>query len=309
MQRGGVEVATAVDGHIASLAAKQAGRVARRQLIADGIARRAIARRLEDARLRSTLPGIYAVGPVSTWLSPLWAAYLYGGADSVLSFRSAAILWRIGSFPKLDVTLAGNRRGTKGLVCHRATIPASERTIKHGLPVTTPARTLLDLASILPGPRLQPVFTQAEVLGLVDQASIRALLAAHRRSKGAALLRRLAGIEAGHARRGRVRSPVEIGFRSFVEASQPLPPVEFNVRIAVGDDFYEADAVFREQRLIVELDARSTHGERSFEQDRLRDRRLMAHGWRVIRVTAEQLARPDELLADLLMLLGLRSAA
>ena len=283
--------------------------MARRQLIADGIGRRAIARRLEDARLTPTLPGIYAVGPISTWLSRPWDACLFGGPDCVLSYRTAAIVWRIADFRVLDVTLPQTRRGTTGLVCHRAAIPAAERTSKHGLPVTTPARTLLDLASILPGPRLEPVFTQAEVLGLADQASIRALLAAHRRSKGAPLLRRLAGIEAGRTRRGRVRSPLEIDFRRFVEASQSLPPVEFNVRVAVGDDFYEADGVFRERRLIVELDARSTHGGRSFEEDRLRDRRLMARGWRVIRVTAEQLARPDELLADLLMLLGLRSAA
>ena len=154
---------------------------------------------------------------------------------------------------------------------------------------------------------MKPIFTQAEVLGLVDQASISTLLAAHRRSKGAPLLRRLAGIEAGHARAGRVRSPLEIDFRTFVEAS-PLPAIEFNVRLAVGDDFYEADAVWREQRVIVELDARSTHGSQSFEEDRLRDRRLTAHGWRIIRVTRAQLDRPDELLADLLLLLGLRPA-
>ena len=283
--------------------------MARRQLIADGVGRRAIARRLEDRRLVPTLPGIYAVGPVCTWLSRPWEAYLYGGPDCLLSFRAASIVWRTGAFRILDITLPTSRRGTPGLVCHRAAIRASERTVEHGLPVTTPARTLLDLAAILPYPRMQPIFTQAEVLGLVDQASIRTLLAAHRRSKGGPLLRHLAGIEAGHARRGRVRSPIEIDFRSFVEASPSLPSVEFNVRIAVGDDFYEADAVFRAQHLIIELDARSTHGESSFESDRLRDRRLTAHGWRVIRVTAEQLAAPEELLADLLLLPGLRSVA
>jgi very-short-patch-repair endonuclease len=295
------------DTRIASLAAKQAGRVARRQLLAAGISGRSIDRRIESRRLQSTLPGVYAVGPVSTWLSRPWEAYLFAGPDSDLSFRAAAVIHRLGEFAALDVTLAAKRRGTQGLVCHRATIAPRERMTKHGLPVTTPARTLLDLCSILPEPRMKPVFRQAEVLALIDQASIRALLAAHCRAKGAPLLRRLAGIEAGHIRRGRMRSPIEIDFRNFAE-HHSLPALEFNVRLAVGDRFYEVDAVWREQRVIVELDARSTHGGAAFEEDRERDRHLTAHGWRVIRVTGAQLARPEELLADLRLLLGLASA-
>ncbi len=217
-------MAAGTDRRIASLAATQAGRVARRQLIADGIGRRAIARRLEDGRLRPTLVGIYAVGPVSTWLSRLWEAHLFGGPDSVLSHRAAAILWKFADFRVLDVTLSVRRRGTPGLVCHRSSIPDTERTTHHGLPVTTPARTLLDLASILPEPRMRPIFTEAEVLDRVDQSSVRALLAARGRSKGAVLLRRLAGIEAGHVRRGRVRSRLELRFRELTERHPDWPP-------------------------------------------------------------------------------------
>jgi very-short-patch-repair endonuclease len=299
----------AIDASLDSLGAQRRGCLTRLQLREAGFSSTAIDRRLDSGRLRTLFPGVYAVGPPGDPLQPVVGAFLYGGPDCLLSHRAAAVLWRIGSFRILDVTLPTSRRGTRGLAFHRAHVPPAERTVNHGLPVTTVARTLLDLASILPGPRLQPIFTQAEVLGLVDQASIRTLLAAHARSKGAPLLRRLAGIEARRARRGRIRSPLEIDFRTLVEASPRLPEVEFNVRIAVGDTFYEADAVFREQRLIVELDARSTHGGRSFEEDRVRDRRLLAHGWRVIRITAEQLAAPEELLADLLLLLGLGSVA
>jgi very-short-patch-repair endonuclease len=301
-------VSQADDRRIASLAAKQAGRVARRQLLAGGISGRSIDRRIQSARLRTTLPGVYAVGPVSSRLSPLWEAHLFAGPDSVLSHRAAAVLWRIGNFRTLDAILPARRRGTEGLVCHRASIPAGERMTKHGLPVTTPARTLLDLCAIFPEPRMKPIFREAEVLGIVDQASIATLLAAHRRAKGAPLLRCLAGIEDARARRGRVRSPIEIDFRNFVER-HPLPPIELNVRVAVGDRFYEVDAVWREQRVIVELDARSTHGGAAFDEDRSRDRHLTARGWRVIRVTPAQLAQPEELLADLLLLLALPSVA
>lgn len=290
----------AVDGRIASLTAEQAGRVARHQLIADGIGEGAIDRRIASGSLRPVLPGVYAVGPVSTWLSALWAAYLYGGPDCVLTHRSAAVLWQIASFRQHDISLPARRFGTRGLVCHRLALPPTEVVTRHGLPVTTPARTLLDLASILPEPRLQPIFTEAEVQGRVDQHSIRALLARHRRSKGAVLLRRLAGIEAGHIRQGRVRSRLEIGLRRIWERHPAWPEVEFNTRLLLGNEVVEVDALVRSARLAIELDHRSTHdNSERFHADRERDRRLLAHSYRALRITDRHTDAPGRLEADL----------
>ncbi len=299
----------AVDSRITSLAAAQAGRVARHQLIAGGVGGNAIDRRIGSGFLRPVFPGVYAVGPVSTWLSPLWAAHLFGGPGSVLSHRAAAVLWQIANFRLLDVTVPTNRRGTRGLVCHRAALPANEVTTQHGLPVTTAARTLLDLASILPEARVQPIFTAAEVQGRVESAAIRTLLAAHPRSKGAVLLRRLAGIEACHVRRGRIRSRTEVWFRSLVERRPDWPAVEFNACLLLGERVVEIDAFVRSARLAIEIDGAPHKSEERFHSDRERDRLLLANGYRPVRITERHLERPAQVEADLDAILGAGGAA
>ena len=204
--------------------------------------------------------------------------------------------------------LPSRHRGTKGLVCHRCAVPATERTTQHGLPVTTVARTLLDLASILPEPRMQPIFTEAEVLGRVDQAAVRTLLAAHPRSKGAVLLRRLAGIEAGHVRRGRIRSRTEVWFRSLVERRPDWPAVEFNACLLLGERVVEIDAFVRSARLAIEIDGAPHDSEERFHTDRERDRVLVVNGYRPLRITDRHLERPEQLEADLDAIIGATGA-
>ena len=231
------------------------------------------------------------------------AAWLYGGEGAVLSHRGAGLSWGLGQFPTIDITVGRARRGVAGLSFHRAVVPAGEVVTRDGMRVTTPARTLLDLAAITPRPRMQRLYTEAEVLGLIDQTAVRRVLESHPGRRGVRLLGALAGLDLGE-RRGRIRSPLEARFRSLLERSQ-LPRPEYNARLDVGGCCYEIDVLWRRSRLAVELDGRHAHQTTErFDTDRGRDRRLLAHGWRPTRVTSAHLRRPQAVLAELQQLLA-----
>lgn len=292
------------DELIAELAERQFGRVARRQLLNGGIGRRVIARRLARGWLHLVHPGVYAVahlggGPRAV----LMAAWLYGGEGAVLSGRGGSRFWGFGEFAQIDLTVPATRRARGDIVFHRGAVASTERVVREGMAVATPARTLLDLAALVPEPRMRRVYREAEVMGLIDQAAVCRILAAHPRRRGAPLLRSLAGID-GERHSGRIRSHLEADFRGLV-ADHGLPAPEANVRLELGADVYEVDFLWRRQRIVVEVDGRSTHDNGArFDSDRERDRRLAAHGWRPVRVTASQLARPGRLREDLQMLLA-----
>jgi hypothetical protein len=145
-----------------------------------------------------------------------------------------------------------------------------------GIPVTSVSRTLLDLAGVLTKLQLERALNEAEVLRLTDKLSVPALLERYPRRGGSAVL---------------------------ADADLPLPRLD--AAVSVRRRFFEADCLRAEQRLIVELDGRESHGtELAFEKDRERDRLLLVEGWRVTRVTWRQL-RDDApaVIADLRRLL------
>lgn len=123
--------------------------------------------------------------------------------------------------------------------------------------------------------------------GLTDRLSIPDLLARYPRRRGTAALRELLqeDVSAG----GVTRNDFEEAFVPLLD-SHGLPRPRFNADVAVGGRFFSVDCLWREERLIVELDGRATHGTRqAFESDRERDRLLMVDRWRVMRVTWRQL--------------------
>lgn len=291
------------DAKIAVIAARQRGRVARRQLLAAGVSRQAIAVRLRAGRLHEVHPGVYAVGhPAGGIDEALMAAWLFGGARSVLTHRGAVSYWGLAGFEAVDLTYPGRRRNRGRLVFHQGSIPAGEWARRDGMRVTTLARTLLDICATASGPLAQGVFTEAEVQGVITPASIRRFLDRRPGRPGARRLRELAGLaDAGAS--GRIRSPLEARFRRFV-ASERFPRPEANARIEVGGRTHEVDFLWREQRVAVELDARSTHENvERFETDRARDRNLAAHGWHPVRVTGKALADRSRLRAEFRLLL------
>ena len=138
---------------------------------------------------------------------------------------------------------------------------------------------------------------------LHDPVSLRDLPARYPNRQGAATVR--AGVAASEAGTDVTREGLEEDFREFlVRRGFPLP--EFDRWIQVGRHWYEADCVWHDQRLMVELDGGAVHGtRRNYESDRLRDRRIHAAGWRPTRVTWRQVhEEPDDLAADLRTLLA-----
>lgn len=257
------------DRAIGELADRQHGVVARRQLLACGIGRRAIARRLESTRLRPLHLGVYAVGHTRlTKHGRYMAAVLACGAGAVLSHRSAADLRGIRrtSQSRIAVTVPRAQRARRGIRLHRAKLAPDELELLDGIPATTTARTLLDLAAVLDRPALERAVAEAEARRLADLAGVHELLV------GAGIVR-----------------------------------PQLNAPIALADgEWVEADCVWRAERLVVELDGFEHHGtRRAFERDRARDRALQADGWRTARVTWRQLERdPGRVARDLRRLLG-----
>jgi very-short-patch-repair endonuclease/predicted transcriptional regulator of viral defense system len=283
------------DGLIAALAARQHGVVARGQLLGLGVGQRAIERRIEKSRLHPLHPGVYAVGHKLLSQRGRWmAAVLACGPRAVLSHRSAAALWGIRPTDRssIEITIPNQLRPRPGLHPHRAVLPPDEVTTHEGIPTTTPARTLLDLAAVTTRQTLERALDEAEILRLPGPA---ALLDRYPRRRGTKNLRALL-LDARNPTP--TRNDFEARFRTCVD-DHGLPRPETNTLV----EGKEVDAAWREAKLIIELDGFATHGtRRAFERDRRRDRQLHAAGWRVVRLTWTQLAEP-ELPAELAALL------
>jgi very-short-patch-repair endonuclease len=234
------------------------------------------------------------------------AAVLASGPEASLSHRSAGCLWQLlpPSAVVPEVTRPGFFRAQAGIRAHRSPLRRDEVALIARIPVTSVSRTLFDLAALLSRRQLEKALSETEVRRLVDKVSIPDLLERYPRRRGSAVLRAILGEKA--TMRGITRSELEDLFVAALECTD-LPRPRLNADVAVGSRFFEADCLWSEQRLIVELDSSEVHGvDRAFEKDRERDRLLMTEGWRVVRITWRQL-RDDSpaVLADLRRLLHL----
>lgn len=300
------------DEAIAELAERQHGVVARAQLFALGLRRGAIDRRLKRKRLHRIHRGVYAVGyPRLQRAGWFMAAVLACGPGAVLSHRCAAAWWGLldGWPTRVDVSVSRRLHGQNGICVHVATIADDERTVHAGIPVTTVARTLLDLAAVVQRHELNRVLERAEALQLSDATPLIALMERHHGRRGLANLK--AAMSEG-LRPVVTRSELERRFLTFLDLAG-LPRPETNVWLDVGGDWMEVDCVWREQGVIAELDSRAWHlTTEAFERDRERDRRALAAGWRPVRVTDRALRdgadRLREELSALVAVVQARSA-
>jgi hypothetical protein len=273
-----------VDSTIARRAARQHGVVTRAQLLDAGLSPSAIGHRCEAERLHRLHNGVYGVGYVSP--SPLaraMAAVLACGAGAVLSHRSAAALWEVAPDwgGPVEVTAAGQHRHV-GVLCHRSrALTRRETTLHRGIPVTSVARTVIDLAEVLDDRALTRAVNEAYVRRGLRHGELKRLLAQTRGRRAAARLR--AFVDAADAP---TRSAFEDAFLEFVGGhGLPLPLV--NQRVAG----YEVDMLWPAQRVIAELDGHAFHGHRgAFEHDRDKDLDLAAADYVVVRVTWMRLA-------------------
>jgi very-short-patch-repair endonuclease len=235
------------------------------------------------------------------------AAVLAYWPRAVLSFRSAAALSGIRptARERIEVTLPGRPRARAGIQIHDAALAAHEVTRRRGIPVTTPTRTLVDLAGVLDQTQLRRALDEAEVLGLLDRQALATAAVGRRGTR--ALLALLAEGEIG-ARR--TRRELERRFLEFLRsAGLPLP--ETNVVLHLPGRSPEVDCLWRDSDLVVELDGHATHRtRRHFEDDRERDRALATARMTVVRLTWRQLLDgADALERDLRTLLGPARAA
>jgi hypothetical protein len=174
--------------------------------------------------------------------------------------------------------------------------------VRFGIPVTAVPRTLMDVAATAPH-LLERAFNEAQVEGLLRASELTETIASNPGRRGVARLRAIAEI----AGVGPARSELERRFLALIRRAG-LPAPETNVLLEGGDELLECDCLWREQRLIVELDSRRYHDTAlAFERDRGRDRLLATAGWQVVRVTWSQVRDPDTLLADLNQLLSRRT--
>jgi putative AbiEi antitoxin of type IV toxin-antitoxin system/uncharacterized protein DUF559 len=274
------------DRELAKLATRQHGVVTLRQLLAFGFTRVAVRRRLSAGRLHPIHPGVYAVGHPRLTVKGLFiAAVHYGGEGALLSHRSAAELWGLISPSSLvDVTIASHRRRRGNVVWHEArTLHSDDRATKDGIPVTSVARTLLDVAEVLSKPRLERVLEDAERLRLFDLRKLQELLSRSPGRRGVKPLRAVLQSQSGSV--PMTRSELERAFLDFCD-EVGLPRPAPNVWV----EGFEVDGVWPDAALIVELDSFEFHRTRAaFERDRARDTKLQVAGYRVVRVTDRRL--------------------
>jgi very-short-patch-repair endonuclease len=272
------------------LATRQHGVVARAQLTRLGISEDQVQRRLQRGTLVRVHRGVYAVGHLALRREGGWmAAVLAGGGGTVLSHRSAAVLWTLlasaSSLVEVTVPTRSGRRSRRGLVVHRSAIDPVDVTRRRGIPVTRPIRTLIDLAEVLDRRSLERALDEAERLRLCSASRLRAAIVRHRGRRGAAVLATL--LDEHEAGATATESQLEEAFLALcVEHGIPRPQV--NARLGR----YRPDFLWPAARLIVETDGRRTHGTaRAFERDRRRDVELGADGYRVLRFTWRQITR------------------
>jgi very-short-patch-repair endonuclease len=297
---------TKVQGRaVADLARRQHGVVAKRQLIALGVGAGAIKHRLGVGRLHRVHAGVYALGHRALSADGnRMAAVLASGPDARLSHRDAAALWdlRATAHTRIDVSVPRSGvRSRPGLHVH-CTAPWHPDDCAHrrGIPVTSVARTLLDLAEVVPARALRHAFEEAERLRLADVRAIEAVAArGHGRHGVGALAPVLA--EARTRPLSDTRSELERRFLDLIESAGLSPPAT-NVLV----EGFLVDAVWPQQRLVVELDGRRYHHTRAaFERDRIRDAALQVAGYRVLRITWKRLHREPHMVgATIRALLG-----
>jgi hypothetical protein len=293
------------DSLIAEVADRQHGFVERGQLLGLGMGRRAIGYRLAAERLHPHHRGVYGVGHRAVTKHGCWmAAVLAGGEGAVLSHWSAAQLWglRDGIRIPVQATVPRARRRQTGIRFHRSPLPFDEITTHDGIPVTTVPRTILDLAASSTPRQIERLINEADVHKLWDRLSLDDLLHRHPRRAGAAALRK--ALEGRRAGATVTKSELEEMFIGFLDEFG-LPRPEANPGLPAAATVYEPDCLWREHRLVVELDSRQFHDTiEAFEADRERDRHLTLAGWRTIRVTHRMLtAGRRELGRDLKSLL------
>jgi predicted transcriptional regulator of viral defense system len=281
------------------------------QLRALGLTARAVQKRTDNGRLHRIHRGVYSLVPRSllTRNGLYMAAVLACSSGAVLSHRSAAALHglRKAAATKIDVTVpthAGRRRH-RGVLVHRSrTLRPTDVTVVDGIPSISVARTLFDLAEVVDRRQVERAFDEADALDALDLKAIQDQLERNPTRRAIKVIR---SILAEHYI-GSTLTQSEVEEVMFVLSRRVgLPAPEVNKWLDLGDGkpMIKPDFLWREQRLIVEVDGSHHRTRQRYESDRGRDQRAAVAGFLVVRTTHGQLKyRPDELVATVAALLA-----
>jgi hypothetical protein len=276
------------DRVISSLAARQYGVVARRQLLDAGVPAHIIDDRVKTQRLLCLHRGVYASGHRELRREGRWlACVLACGPRAVVSHGTAAIHWGLWEGPEspthITTPRSGGRKQRRGMVAHRADLPADERTERAGIPVTSVARTTLDLAIRVRGRDLEQVVRRSSRRRLFDLVEYRRVVARRPHHPGAPELARLLVALEGRGTDD-LRSRMETAFAQLCD-DFGLPRPLAN-RIIEGQ---RVDFSWPRSTLIVETDSFEFHSmPTTFANDRTRDQKLTLAGYTVLRLTYAQ---------------------
>jgi len=288
----GILWAVTVDQRIAEMARSQHGLVALDQLVAVGIRPHHVERRVKRGSLLRVRPAVFAVaGSPGTFEQLVLAAVLAAGRDAVASHTTAAVLWRLPlvQHEVLEVTTSRRHWARMQKVRGHRTVAFlnCEHTAHTGIPVTTVARTLVDLSGRLSTAQLGRMTDRAMRDGTLRLDDLRRCVGGlppapgrHPTRIARVLQRRLAGYNPGD-------SGLEMRFaRAIVGGGLPEPVQQHPV--AIGNRHYRIDLAYPEHKIAIEIDGWEYHRSRSaFEDDRNRANDLVVAGWHVLRFTSD----------------------
>lgn len=280
-----------------SLTRQQHGVITRQQLLALGFSTKAIKHRLDTRRLHPIDRGIYAVGRAELTREGRWmAAVLVCGDGAVLSHRSAAALWNIGTEWRGQIDVSVRRRSgamRKGICVHRRpSLSDRDLTTYKGIPVTGPVRTVIDNATELSARAVERMINEADKRDLIDPDSLRAALDGYAGEPGVRPLRALLDRDTFRLS----DTELEVRFRSIAEEAGLPPPLTKQHLNGFEVDFYWPGL-----GLVVETDGLRYHRTPSTQsRDALRDQTHTAAGMTTLRFTHHQVKyEPDHVRAIL----------
>ena len=250
-----------------------------------GLDRYWVRRRVESGFLHSLFRGVYSVGvPQVSFRGRYLGAVMACGPGACLSHRSAADLWGLRpNASHLEMTVPKKRDGPPGVRLHRSrTLAPRDLTQHDGIPVTSVARTLLDLSAVVGAPGLATAIDRAERSGSFDLTALHDVLARANGRRGAGALRRaIAGYESSTQ-----KSVLERRFKALIQTAPDIPSPIFNAVVEGEQTAHEVDAFWPDQQLAVQLDGFEFHRtRRDRERDASSDADLELVGHRVMRLT------------------------
>ncbi|MEX2554310.1 MAG: type IV toxin-antitoxin system AbiEi family antitoxin domain-containing protein [Actinomycetota bacterium] len=298
----------------AILAAKQHGLITRRDALTCGMSPSMIRRRIVASLLEPLSPGVYRFAAVApTWHQALLAVCLAWGPGAVISHAAAAALWAFPGFAPGCIELIvprGRRRSLRHTVHRPLLLTSADVTVVHAIPVTTPARTLFDVAGTSPRDVVEEALDDALRRGVVSLARLRWHLGEYGEMgrPGTRVLRSL--VDARWSS-GVPKSVFETRLLRVLKRGRlPAPAVQHEIR-SRGRLVARVDAAYPDVKVAIEADSARWHASRQrWERDLARRNAITALGWQVLHITYEQLhRRPETVVRTVAALLQARRPA